>query len=234
MLAAAFGLLAGYLSFRYGLKGPYFSLVTLAFAEMLRVVAVNTKAVGSSLGLVVPSAQPAPGMFIFAGKLPYYYVILAMALAAMALTLAIERARLGYVLAAVRENEDAAEAAGVDALGTKLRAMAISSFLTALGGTFYAQYFAYIDPAITFGPGVSIQGLLPAIVGGAGTVLGPFLGAFVLTPVVRADARGAARPRRGRRHALRARPHARDLVPSERPHGADRGEAGAPRHGARS
>ena len=96
VLAAAFGLLAGYLSFRYGLKGPYFSLVTLAFAEMLRVVAVNTKAVGSSLGLVVPSAQPAPGMFIFAGKLPYYYVILAMALAAMALTLAIERARLGY------------------------------------------------------------------------------------------------------------------------------------------
>ena len=109
-LAAAFGLLAGYLSFRYGLKGPYFSLVTLAFAEMLRVVAVNTKAVGSSLGLVVPSARPAPGMFIFAGKLPYYYVILVMALAAMALTLAIERARLGYALAAVRENEDAAEA----------------------------------------------------------------------------------------------------------------------------
>jgi branched-chain amino acid transport system permease protein len=195
VLAAAFGLLAGYLSFRYGLKGPYFSLVTLAFAEMLRVVAVNTKAVGSSLGLVVPSAQAAPGMFIFAGKLPYYYVILAMALAAMALTLAIERARLGYVLAAVRENEDAAEAAGVDALGTKLRAMAISSFLTALGGTFYAQYFAYIDPAITFGPGVSIQGLLPAIVGGAGTVLGPFLGAFVLTPVselTRAALRGRA------------------------------------------
>ena len=162
---------------------------------MLRVVAVNTKAVGSSLGLVVPSARPAPGMFIFAGKLPYYYVILAMTLAAMALTLAIQRARLGYALAAVRENEDAAEAAGVDALGTKLRAMAISSFLTALGGTFYAQYFAYIDPAITFGPGVSIQGLLPAIVGGAGTVLGPFLGAFVLTPVselTRAALRGRA------------------------------------------
>ena len=229
VLAAAFGLLAGYLSFRYGLKGPYFSLVTLAFAEMLRVVAVNTKAVGSSLGLVVPSAQPAPGMFIFAGKLPYYYVILAMALAAMALTLAIERARLGYVLAAVRENEDAAEAAGVDALGTKLRAMAISSFLTALGGTFYAQYFAYIDPAITFGPGVSIQGLLPAIVGGAGTVLGPVPRRLRADAGLRADARGAARPRRGRRHALRARPHARDLVSSERPHGADRGEAGGPR-----
>jgi len=195
VLAAAFGLFAGYLSFRYGLKGPYFSLVTLAFAEMLRVVAVNTKAVGASLGLVVPTAVAAPGMFVFAGKLPYYYVILAMAIGALALTAVIERARLGYALVAVRENEDAAEAAGVDALGMKLRAMAISSALTALGGSFYAQYFAYIDPAITFGPAVSIQGLLPAIVGGPGTVFGPLLGAFVLTPIselTRALLRGRA------------------------------------------
>ena len=182
LAAMAYGLFAGYLSFRYGLRGPYFSLVTLAFAEMLRVVAVNWKFVGSSLGLVVPSAS-APHMFVFAGKLPYYYVILAMAFAAVGLTWRLERSRLGYSLVAVRENEDAAEAAGVDALGVKLRAMALSSFLTALGGTFYAQYFAYIDPTITFGPGVSIQGLLQAIVGGAGTVLGPLVGAFVLTPV---------------------------------------------------
>ena len=89
---------------------------------------------------------------------------------ALALTWKIGRSRLGFSLAAVRENEDAAETAGVDALATKLRAMALSSFLTALGGTFYAQYFAYIDPTITFGPSVSIGALLPAIVGGAGTV----------------------------------------------------------------
>jgi len=182
-LAATFGLFEGYLSFRYGLKGPYFSLVTLAFAEMLRVVSLNTKAVGSSLGLVVPSATAAPAMFMFSGKLPFYYVILAMGALALGLTWRIGRARLGFSLAAVRENEDAAEAAGVDALAAKLRAMALSSFLTALGGTFYAQYFAYIDPTITFGPSVSIGALLPAIVGGAGTVLGPVLGSFVLTPL---------------------------------------------------
>jgi len=182
-VAAAFGLFEGYLSFRYGLKGPYFSLVTLAFAEMLRVVAVNTKAVGSSLGLVVPSAKAAPAMFMFSNKLPYYYIILVMGALALAVTWKIGRSRLGFSLAAVRENEDAAEAAGVDALGMKLRAMALSSFLTALGGTFYAQYFAYIDPTITFGPAVSIGALLPAIVGGAGTVLGPVLGSFVLTPL---------------------------------------------------
>ena len=195
VLAAAFGLAAGYLSFRYGLRGPYFSLVTLAFAEMLRVIAVNTKAVGSSLGLVIPSREAEPWHFVFGGKLAYYYVILAMAVAALWVTRRVERSKLGYSLQAIREHEEAAEAAGVDALGMKLRAMAISSFMTALGGTFYAQYFAYIDPAITFGPSVSIQGLLQAIVGGAGTVLGPVLGAFVLTPVSelsRAAMRGRA------------------------------------------
>ncbi len=195
ILAAAFGLFAGYLSFRYGLRGPYFSLVTLAFAEMLRVVAVNWKAVGSSLGLVVPNRGSAPALFLFADKLPYYYVILAMVVASLCITRALERARMGYALAAIRENEDAAEAAGVDALSTKLRAMSLSSFLTALGGTFYAQYFSYIDPSLTFGPAISIGGLLPAIVGGAGTVAGPLMGSFVLTPiseVTRALLRGRA------------------------------------------
>src|SRR6185295_14674311 len=136
-----------------------------------------------SIGLVIPNREPAPLNFVFAGKLPYYYVILAMALGAVWITRLLARSKLGYSLLAIRENEDAAEAAGVDALGMKLRAMALSSFLTALGGTFYAQYFAYIDPTITFGPSVSIGALLPAIVGGAGTVLGPVLGSFVLTPL---------------------------------------------------
>jgi branched-chain amino acid transport system permease protein len=195
VLAAGFGLFEGYLSFRYGLRGPYFSLVTLAFAEMLRVVSVNWKAVGASLGLVVPTGQAAPALFVFAGKLPYYYVILALTGIAVVITRVVAATRLGYALVAVRENEDAAEAAGVNALGGKLAAMALSAFLTALGGTFYAQYFAYIDPTITFGPAISIQGLLPAIVGGAGTVLGPLLGAFVLTPIselTRAVLRGRA------------------------------------------
>jgi branched-chain amino acid transport system permease protein len=194
LLATCFGLFEGYLSFRYGLRGPYFSLVTLAFAEMLRVVTVNLKVVGSSLGLVIPS-QANVLLFVFADKLPYYYVIAGMTAAALTITQLVARSRLGYCLVAVRENEDAAEAAGVDARGAKLRAMAISAFLTALGGTFYAQYFAYIDPTISFGPAISIQGLLPAIVGGAGTVVGPVLGSFVLTPIselTRAALRGRA------------------------------------------
>jgi len=182
-LASIYGLLVGFLSFRYGLRGPYFSLVTLAFAEMLRVVAVNWKAVGSSLGLVIPSRGDAPAMFLFASKLGYYYVMLAMTLGALAITWGIAQSRLGYALIAVRENEDAAEAAGLNTLGVKLSGMAVSSFLTALAGTFYAQYWAYIDPSLTLGVSVSIEGLLRAIVGGAGTVWGPLLGSFVLTPL---------------------------------------------------
>ena len=182
-LAALFGLIVGFLSFRYGLRGPYFSLVTLAFAEMLRVLAVNWKVVGSSLGLVLPSRGSARAMFLFESKLGYYYVILAMMLGVLAVTWGIARSRLGYALVAVRENEDAAEAAGLDTLGVKLSGMLVSSFLTALGGTFYAQYWAYIDPSLTLGVSVSIEGLLRAIVGGAGTVWGPLLGSFVLTPI---------------------------------------------------
>src|SRR5262249_49543688 len=138
----------------------------------------------------------------------------------------------GFSLAAVRENEDAAETAGVDALGTKLRAMALSSFLTALGGTFYAQYFAYIDPTITFGPSVSIGALLPAIVGGAGTVLGPGLGPglFRTHAVVRADALRAAWARGRRCDVVWRRPHSGDLLPAKGDHGPgararDAGEA---------
>src|SRR5437867_12914636 len=110
VLAALFGLFAGYLSFRYGLRGPYFSLVTLAFAEMLRVVAVNTKAVGSSIGLVIPNREPPPVNFVFAGKLPYYYVILGMALGAVWITRRVSPSELGYSLLAIREREYAAEA----------------------------------------------------------------------------------------------------------------------------
>src|SRR5260370_26200850 len=106
-----------------------------------------------------------------------------MALGAVGITRQVGRSKLGYSLLAIRENEDAAEASGVDALGMKLRAMAISSFLTALGGTVYAQYFAYIDPTITFSPSLSRPGFLQAIVCAAGTLRSPVIGALPLRPV---------------------------------------------------
>jgi branched-chain amino acid transport system permease protein len=185
LLAAAFGCFAGYLSFRYGLRGPYFALVTLAFAEMLRLVALNWMAVGGPMGILIPLPRAGEALWRlqFQDKLPYYYLMLALLAVALGVTRAVERARLGHVLAAIRENEDAAEASGVDTLTAKLQAMALSAFLTALGGTFYAQYFSFIDPTLGFGPAVSVEILLRPIVGGPGTLFGPVLGSLVLTPL---------------------------------------------------
>jgi branched-chain amino acid transport system permease protein len=185
LLAAAFGCLGGYLSFRYGLRGPYFALVTLAFAEMLRLVAVNWMAVGGPMGILIPLSKTGDSVWRlqFQEKLPYCYVALALLGAAIGLVRALERSRFGHLLAAIRENEDAAEASGVDTLSTKLVAMALSAFLTAAGGTFYAQYFAFIDPGLVFGPAVSVEILLRPIVGGPGTLFGPLLGSIVLTPL---------------------------------------------------
>jgi branched-chain amino acid transport system permease protein len=185
LLAAAFGCFAGYLSFRYGLRGPYFALVTLAFAEMLRLVALNWMAVGGPMGILIPLPRAGEALWRlqFADKLPYYYLMLALLAVALGVNRAVERARLGHVLAAIRENEAAAEASGVDTLTAKLQAMALSAFLTALGGTFYAQYFSFIDPTLAFGPAVSVEILLRPIVGGPGTLLGPVFGSLVLTPL---------------------------------------------------
>ena len=187
MLAAAgvggaFGLFSGLLSFRYGLRGPYFALVMLAFAEMLRILAENWSAVGGSVGILIPLRGNAPLQFQFASKVPFYYIVLAMLLGATALTYGIQHSRLGYYFQAIRENEEAAEALGVDSFRCKMIAMAISAALTAMGGTFYAQYLLYIDPEITLGTTISVEILLRPIIGGAGTVLGPLLGSLVLTP----------------------------------------------------
>ncbi|MGH7266429.1 MAG: branched-chain amino acid ABC transporter permease [Candidatus Rokuibacteriota bacterium] len=185
LLAAAFGCFAGYLAFRYGLRGPYFALVTLAFAEMLRLLAVNWMAIGGPMGILIPLPKDGDSLarLQFREKLPYYYVMLALLGATLWLTRRIERSRLGYTLLAIRENEDAAQASGVNTQAAKLAAMSVSAFLTALGGSFYAQYFSFIDPTLTFGVSVSVEILLRPIVGGPGTLVGPLLGSLVLTPL---------------------------------------------------
>ncbi|MGH7320140.1 MAG: branched-chain amino acid ABC transporter permease [Candidatus Rokuibacteriota bacterium] len=185
LLGAAFGCFAGYLAFRYGLRGPSFALVTLAFAEMLRLVALNWRDIGGPMGILIPLPKGGDSLvrLQFGEKLPYYYVILGLLGLALGLTHWLERSRLGYTLMAIRENEDAAEASGVNTLAAKLWAIGISAFLTALGGTFYAQYFSFIDPTLTFGVSVSVEILLRPIVGGPGTLVGPLLGSLVLTPL---------------------------------------------------
>jgi branched-chain amino acid transport system permease protein len=183
--ATGVGVLVGWPCFR--LRGPYFALTTIAFAEILRIWTENTEEIfGIELrgaqGLSVPLKGHSPALFQFDGKVPYYYIIIAMLVAVMAITWWMERSRMGFYLKAIRADQDGAEALGVNSTRYLLAAMALSSFLTALGGSFYAQYFRYINPERNMGLDFSIELALMGIVGGQGTVLGPVLGAFLLTP----------------------------------------------------
>lgn len=178
-LGALVGAAVGALSFRYGLRGSYFALVTLAFAEVFRILANTVGFTGAGVGILIPLKESAAN-FQFPTKAGFYFAILALTALGLLAAWWIENSRFGARLIAVRENEDAARALGVDAFRTKLAAIALSGALMGLGGSFYAQYFLYIDPAIAYGPGVSVAALLVPIIGGLGTAFGPLLGSAVL------------------------------------------------------
>lgn len=183
VLAALLGLFIGYLSFRYGIKGTYFVLVTLAFTEVARIVALNTPAIGGALGLYITIQGDDFWQIKFVDKSRYYYVILLLLVIVLAVGAWLERSRTGHRLLAIRENEDAAQALGINLLRYKLFATALSAFLTALGGTFYAQYVTFIDPSTLLNMNMALEITIYSIVGGIGTLVGPLLGAAFLVPI---------------------------------------------------
>jgi branched-chain amino acid transport system permease protein len=174
------GLFIGFLCFRYGLRGPYFALAMLAFAEMLRLLATQWMSLRYPLGISIPLKGDSFADFQFRSKIPYYYLCLILTSGLVYLMRFIERRKTGLYFKAIRENEDAAEAMGVDVFRYKLIAMALSAFLTAMGGTFYAQYYLIVEEESAFGTGISVAILLGPLVGGVGTIGGPILGGFVL------------------------------------------------------
>jgi branched-chain amino acid transport system permease protein len=178
-LAALVGLAIGFMAFRSGLRGSYFALVTLAFAEVFRVLANASEVTGGAAGILV-TLRADPMNFQFAQRGTFLWVAAALVTLALLATLALERSRLGAQLVAVRENEAAAQALGVDVLAVKLRAIALSAGMTGAAGGLYAQYFLYLDAQIAYGTWISVEALLAPIVGGAGTVFGPLLGAVIL------------------------------------------------------
>jgi branched-chain amino acid transport system permease protein len=176
---AALGALIGGLTFRSGLRGSYFALVTLAFAEVLRILASVAPITGAGVGTLIKLDLHAQALQ-FQSRAAFYWVILALVALALVITRLIERSRFGAWLTAVRENEDAARALGVDATTVKLAAMVVSGAITAAAGCFYVQYFLFVDSGIAYGTWISIEALLTPIIGGAGTVFGPLLGALVV------------------------------------------------------
>jgi branched-chain amino acid transport system permease protein len=192
---AAVGAITGALSFRSGLKGSYFALVTLAFAEVLRIIASVVPITGAGVGTLI-KLDLRPEALQFQSRVPFYWIILGLVAVSLVIVRLIEDSRFGAYLVALRENEDAAKALGVNTMLVKLAAMTVSAAIAAAGGCFYAQYFLFIDAGIAYGPWISIEALLAPIVGGAGTVFGPLLGALVVktlgeaTKLVAGDAPG--------------------------------------------
>ncbi|MFZ0448720.1 MAG: branched-chain amino acid ABC transporter permease [Desulfatiglandaceae bacterium] len=178
-----FGLFFGFLSFRYHLKGPFFALIMLAFAEIFHMIAMAWSAVGGASGLLIPLRGSCPSLMQFISKTPFYFISLWLMLGSLFLVWWIEGTRMGLYFLATREEHDAAEALGVNTFKTQMVAMAISAGMTAIGGTIYAQYILYIGPDSTFGVANSVEIMLPPIIGGPGTVLGPLLGSALLTPL---------------------------------------------------
>jgi branched-chain amino acid transport system permease protein len=178
----AVGFVIAVLSFRAGLRGSYFALITLAFAEVFRILANSLPITRGGLGMLIKADQR-PLNFQFKDPIWFYYVALALCTGALALAWWIARHRFGARLVSIRENEDAARALGIDVFAEKVKIMTLSGALCAAGGTVYAQKYLYLDPSIAFGVDKSVEMLLVTMVGGAGTVFGPLIGATALTGI---------------------------------------------------
>ncbi len=178
-LGGGVGYIIGYLSFRARLRGSYFALVTLAFAEVLRILANSWSFTGGAAGVLVP-LKLGPANLQFSDKQSFYWLALAFVAIGLLLTQSIARSRFGAQLVAVRENEEAARALGVNALAVKLKAIVLSGMMTAAAGCLYAQKFLYLDASLAYGSWISVEALLAPIIGGMGTVFGPLVGSILL------------------------------------------------------
>lgn len=187
IIAAFVAVLIGLPTFR--LKGAYYAISTIAFATGFLVILQTVKHVGpiqfgGAEGLSIPFLADATFFdFQFLSKVPYYYIILVFSAIILFVSWYIDRSKLGFYLTAIREDEDGAKALGINVIRSKLIAAGLSGFFTAIGGSFYAQLFRYLEPHHIAGPDFSTQMIFLAIVGGIGTVYGPFVGGIVLTAV---------------------------------------------------
>jgi branched-chain amino acid transport system permease protein len=183
--AALASLPIGLLCFR--LRGPYFSLATLAVAEIVKLVALNWESVTNGpVGFLITGLPPLRVLGHAAdweSKLPFYAAAGLLALGSLGATDWLARSRLGAYLVAIRENEDAAEAVGIDTVRAKVATLAISAALAGMGGGFYAFYFRYVDPDAVLHIALSMEMVFIAMVGGLGTTGGPLVGAVFLTTI---------------------------------------------------
>ncbi len=167
----------------FRLSGHYFSMATIAVAELIRILVANWDFVGASVGLMGPAVGRGWWDLTFRSSVPYYYFFLVVLGALLALTYGVQRSRIGYYLRAIRAGERAARSLGVPVSRYKLYAFMLSAAFTSLSGSLYAAMVGFADPNSVLGILVSVQMVLMAALGGAGRLFGPLLGAAILVPL---------------------------------------------------
>jgi branched-chain amino acid transport system permease protein len=182
LLAALVGAAIGYPC--SNLRGHYFAIASIAFAEIVRIHFNNWQLVGAAEGLTIPMLPESLANFMFhSSKVPYYYIMLAFLLIAVGACYLVSTSKMGYYLRAIKESHEVAQVLGVDVVRYRLLAVMISAFLTAMAGTFYGQYILYLDPESVMILPISVQIVLVAMLGGATTVIGPVIGAAIMIPI---------------------------------------------------
>ena len=183
--SVAVGSAIGYLGFRFSISGVYFALLTIAFAEFTGIVVDHIDWLGGSSGLFLPvSSRDSVDLLNLRGPpVMFYYIILALTFGALLTCRLLLNSKLGMYWQAIREDQEAAEALGVNLFRAKMIAVMISSGMTGIAGVFYAFYYNNLFPEQTFSTARSIELILGTVVGGVGTLFGPILGAFLLTPL---------------------------------------------------
>src|SRR6266478_4167193 len=167
----------------FRLQGHYFSMATIAVAELIRIVVSNWDFVGAAVGMMGPAVSRTVLDLSFRSAVPYYYIFLAVLAVVLGLTWFLERGRMGYYWRAIRAGERAARSLGVPVRRYKLYALMLSAAFTSLAGSLYALMVGFVDPESGFGILVSVEMIITAALGGIGTLLGPLLGAVILIPL---------------------------------------------------
>lgn len=169
----------------FHLRGHYFAICTIVICELFRLVCQSWRSLTEGgVGVSVPFRGEAPAYFQFLDKKPYYYILLLLLASIMFTSYKVSRAKIGFYLRAIGQNQDAAEVVGVNTATVKCKTLAMSAIFTSMCGTFWTQYMYFVDPDICFGLPVSIEIACIAVVGGMGTVWGPFVGAVLLRPLI--------------------------------------------------
>ena len=185
LLAALAGTLIAYLCLRYRLAGAYFALATFAFAQLFLLVVQNVEALGKTEGFNLP-ILPEESLWMMqfeAGSSMYLWIPLGLLAASLALVIAFTNSRAGQRVQAVRDDETAAESLGISIMKYRLIPVALSCAIAAVAGAYYTQYYFFVGPTQAFGATVSVEAIVPAVIGGIGTIWGPVIGALVVGPL---------------------------------------------------